>query len=101
MINDRLAPAKTVQIDKDTPINYAALAMQTEGYTAGDLGDLVMRALHLATIRRSERMDTQIVRLDVALQFFCWSFMFFVRQCSAEVIFTMRRLTMFQSTYVM
>jgi hypothetical protein len=101
MIHDRLEAAKTIQVDKNSPINYAALAMQTEGYTAGDMGDLVMRAVHLATIRRSEEgRDAQMVCLDVVFFFFAKSFTFCVRQCSGVAISTTRRVTMCQSTSV-
>ena len=40
--------------DPDAPLNYTALATQTEGYSVTDLKDLVARAVHRAAIRSSQ-----------------------------------------------
>ena len=40
--------------DPTAPLNYTALATQTEGYSVTDLKDLVARAVHRAAIRSSE-----------------------------------------------
>ncbi|TBU28822.1 AAA-domain-containing protein [Dichomitus squalens] len=40
--------------DPAAPLNYTALATQTEGYSVTDLKDLVARAVHRAAIRSSE-----------------------------------------------
>ena len=37
--------------DPEHPINFTAIATQTEGYSATDLKDLVARAVHRAAIR--------------------------------------------------
>ena len=50
----RLEAAKTIETDEDTPINYAAFATETEGYSVTDLRDLVSRAIFAAAIRTNE-----------------------------------------------
>ena len=40
--------------DPSAPLNYTALATQTEGYSVTDLKDLVARAVHRAAIRSSQ-----------------------------------------------
>jgi peroxin-1 len=40
--------------DEEQPINFTAIATQTEGYSATDLKDLVARAIHRAAIRIAE-----------------------------------------------
>ena len=40
--------------DPSAPLNYTALATQTEGYSVTDLKDLVARAVHRAAIRASQ-----------------------------------------------
>ncbi|KAH8103921.1 AAA-domain-containing protein [Cristinia sonorae] len=40
--------------DPEAPLNLTALAMETEGYSAMDLKDLVTRAVHQAAIRATE-----------------------------------------------
>ena len=37
--------------DADAPLNFTALATQTEGYSATDLKDLVARAVHRSAMR--------------------------------------------------
>ena len=46
--------APDIQSDPESPINFTALATQTEGYSAMDLQDLVARAVHHAAIRSGE-----------------------------------------------
>ncbi|RPD58266.1 AAA-domain-containing protein [Lentinus tigrinus ALCF2SS1-7] len=43
--------------DPAAPLNYTALATQTEGYSVTDLKDLVARAVHRAAIRSSQLQD--------------------------------------------
>lgn len=40
--------------DPEHPLNFTALATQTEGYSANDLKDLVARAVHRAAMRVAE-----------------------------------------------
>lgn len=44
--------------DPIRPVNFTALATQTEGYSVTDLKDLVARAVHQAAIRCSATADT-------------------------------------------
>lgn len=37
--------------DPAAPLNYTSIAMDTEGYAATDIKDLVVRAVHQAAIR--------------------------------------------------
>ncbi len=46
--------ASVITQDPTAPLNYTALATQTEGYSVTDLKDLVARAVHRAAIRSSE-----------------------------------------------
>ncbi|KAJ3522651.1 hypothetical protein NM688_g8845 [Phlebia brevispora] len=43
--------ASDLRQDPEAPLNYTAIATQTEGYSATDLKDLVARAVHRAAIR--------------------------------------------------
>jgi len=43
-----------MQQDLSEPLNFVALATQTEGYSANDLKDLVGRAIHQCVIRTSK-----------------------------------------------
>ena len=43
-----------MQQDLSKPLNFVALATQTEGYSANDLKDLVGRAIHQCVIRTSK-----------------------------------------------
>ncbi|KII85002.1 hypothetical protein PLICRDRAFT_350537 [Plicaturopsis crispa FD-325 SS-3] len=54
IIKERMAHAPDMQKDPESPLNYTALATQTEGYSATDLQDLVARAVHHAAIRASK-----------------------------------------------
>ena len=50
-------------LDTSAPLNYTALATQTEGYSVTDLKDLVSRAIHRAVIRSTdlnEATDRQV-----------------------------------------
>ncbi len=51
VVNERLHIAQDIKEDPEAPLNYAALAIQTDGYNAVDLRDLVARAFHQAAIR--------------------------------------------------
>ncbi|KAJ7647537.1 P-loop containing nucleoside triphosphate hydrolase protein [Roridomyces roridus] len=54
IVQDRLNEAREMQLDTVAPPNYAALATQTEGYSATDLQDLVARAVHQVAVRVSD-----------------------------------------------
>ena len=45
--------------DPHHPLNYTALAMDTEGYLITDMKDLVSRAVHQAAIRVAEHEDEE------------------------------------------
>ncbi|KAK2467867.1 hypothetical protein APHAL10511_000162 [Amanita phalloides] len=51
VVGDRLRKAQDIKEDPNSPLNFTALAVQTEGYTAVDLLDLVARAFHQSAIR--------------------------------------------------
>ncbi|KAF9460743.1 P-loop containing nucleoside triphosphate hydrolase protein [Collybia nuda] len=53
IIKGRLEAAQDIQQDTDSPLNYTALATQTEGYSALDLKDLIGRAVHQVALRAS------------------------------------------------
>ncbi|KAH9846022.1 AAA-domain-containing protein [Lenzites betulinus] len=53
IVEDHMASSDIVQ-DPAAPLNYTALATQTEGYSVTDLKDLVARAVHRAAIRSSQ-----------------------------------------------
>jgi peroxin-1 len=46
-----VSAARNLSEESSSPLNYTALATQTEGYSAIDLQDLVARAVHQASIR--------------------------------------------------
>ena len=50
-VNERLQIAQDIKEDPEAPLNFTALAIETEGYTAVDLRDLIARAFHQAAIR--------------------------------------------------
>ncbi|KAJ6603141.1 P-loop containing nucleoside triphosphate hydrolase protein [Mycena sp. CBHHK59/15] len=54
IVQERLKVARDMQLDSESPLNYAALATQTEGYSATDLQDLVARAVHQVAVRSSD-----------------------------------------------
>lgn len=54
IVQERLSAATNMQVDPESPLNYAALATQTEGYSATDLQDLVARAVHQLAVRSSD-----------------------------------------------
>jgi len=56
--------APDIQQDPESPLNYIALATQTEGYSANDLRDLVARAMHQAAIRAAEKMGNTNVSFE-------------------------------------
>ena len=45
--------------DPDSPLNYTAIAMETEGYAATDIKDLVARAVHQAAIRIAKHEEEE------------------------------------------
>ncbi|KAF8637996.1 hypothetical protein AX16_010628 [Volvariella volvacea WC 439] len=51
IVQQRLKSSIDITQDPDQPLNYAAIATQTEGYSALDLQDLVARAIHQVAIR--------------------------------------------------
>ncbi|OSD00321.1 AAA-domain-containing protein [Trametes coccinea BRFM310] len=53
IVKEHMDTSDIVQ-DSNTPLNYTALATQTEGYSVTDLKDLVARAVHRAAIRSSQ-----------------------------------------------
>nr|GAT57894.1 likely peroxisomal biogenesis AAA ATPase pex1 [Mycena chlorophos] len=61
MVQGRLHVARDMKIDPENPLNYAAIATQTEGYSAVDLQDLVARAVHQMAMRSSA--DNSLPRL--------------------------------------
>lgn len=54
LIRERVDTSSIAE-DPARPVNFAALATQTEGYSVTDLKDLVARAVHQAAIRWSEK----------------------------------------------
>ncbi|KAF8331356.1 P-loop containing nucleoside triphosphate hydrolase protein [Cantharellus anzutake] len=55
-----------LSLDPSQPLNYVALATETEGYSATDLRDLVSRAIHQAAIRSLSLPKTTTIRLTSA-----------------------------------
>ncbi|KNZ73942.1 Peroxisome biosynthesis protein PAS1 [Termitomyces sp. J132] len=53
-VDGRLAAAQDIRLDTASPLNYTALATQTEGYSVIDLQDLVGRAIHQVAIRAAD-----------------------------------------------
>ncbi|QRV98170.1 AAA family ATPase [Ceratobasidium sp. AG-Ba] len=49
--------------DSERPLNFVALATDTEGYSATDLQDLVGRAVHAAAVRSASDLDNSPVLL--------------------------------------
>ncbi|KAI0819707.1 AAA-domain-containing protein [Trametes gibbosa] len=56
IVEEHMASSDIVQ-DPAAPLNYTALATQTEGYSVTDLKDLVARAVHRAAIRTTNSND--------------------------------------------
>lgn len=54
IVRDRLEIAQDISQDSESPLNYTALATQTEGYSAMDLQDLVARAIHQVAMRSAD-----------------------------------------------
>ena len=57
IVQDRLEIATDMQQSPDSPLNFAALATHTEGYSAVDLQDLVARAVHQVAIRSANEVS--------------------------------------------
>ena len=53
VVQRRLETADNLEVDAERPLNFVALATETEGYSAIDLQDLVARAVHQAAVRSS------------------------------------------------
>lgn len=53
IVQRRLESSRNLEVDAERPLNFVALATETEGYSATDLQDLVARAVHQAAIRSS------------------------------------------------
>ncbi len=53
IVQRRLETSKNLKVDAERPLNFVALATETEGYSATDLQDLVARAVHQAAVRSS------------------------------------------------
>jgi peroxin-1 len=50
-VQRRLEAARNLEVEAEQPLNFVALATETEGYSATDLQDLVARAVHQAVVR--------------------------------------------------
>ncbi|KAI0060488.1 AAA-domain-containing protein [Artomyces pyxidatus] len=55
VVQRRLNTADNLVFDANAPLNFVALATETEGYSATDLQDLVARAVHEAAVRSSKQ----------------------------------------------
>ncbi|KAF7321379.1 putative peroxisomal biogenesis AAA ATPase pex1 [Mycena kentingensis (nom. inval.)] len=72
MVQERLGTARDLQLDLASSPNYAAIASQTEGYSAVDLQDLVARAIHQVAMRALadggppllSRQDFELAQVD-------------------------------------
>ncbi|KAF8273433.1 AAA-domain-containing protein [Lactarius quietus] len=53
IVQRRLESSRNLEVDAERPLNFVALATETEGYSATDLQDLVARAVHQAAVRSS------------------------------------------------
>ncbi|KAI9465701.1 AAA-domain-containing protein [Lactarius psammicola] len=53
IVQRRLETSRSLEVDAERPLNFVALATETEGYSATDLQDLVARAVHQAAVRSS------------------------------------------------
>ncbi|KAI9462642.1 AAA-domain-containing protein [Russula earlei] len=57
VVQRRMEVARNLEINAELPLNFVALATETEGYSATDLQDLVARAVHQAVVRSSGDID--------------------------------------------
>lgn len=57
VVQRRLEAARNLEVEAERPLNFVALATETEGYSATDLQDLVARAVHQAVVRSSGDND--------------------------------------------
>ncbi|KAI9441226.1 AAA-domain-containing protein [Lactarius indigo] len=57
IVQRRLEASRNLEVDAERPLNFVALATETEGYSATDLQDLVARAVHQAAVRSSDDSD--------------------------------------------
>ncbi|XP_006460876.1 hypothetical protein AGABI2DRAFT_150706 [Agaricus bisporus var. bisporus H97] len=51
VVQNTLESARDIIIDPENPVNFTAIATQTEGYSALDLQDLVARGIHQVAMR--------------------------------------------------
>ncbi|KIY53996.1 AAA-domain-containing protein [Fistulina hepatica ATCC 64428] len=51
LVEERIRHSDGLRIDETSPLNYNALATQTEGYSVSDLKDFVSRAVHQAAMK--------------------------------------------------
>ncbi|KZT66890.1 AAA-domain-containing protein [Daedalea quercina L-15889] len=58
LVRERIDTSNITE-DPSKPVNFTALATQTEGYSVTDLKDLVARAVHQAAIRTSETGESE------------------------------------------
>ena len=68
-VQRRLGASRNLEVDAERPLNFIALATETEGYSATDLQDLVARAVHQAVVRSSGEND-KVKFLKSCLR--CW-----------------------------
>ncbi|KAG6885000.1 hypothetical protein C0993_006651 [Termitomyces sp. T159_Od127] len=61
IVDGRLAAAQDIHLDTESPLNYTALATQTEGYSVIDLQDLVGRAIHQVAIRAADARQSAVL----------------------------------------
>ncbi|KAL1746204.1 P-loop containing nucleoside triphosphate hydrolase protein [Schizophyllum fasciatum] len=64
IVEDRMRSTPDLTDYAEAPLNYTALAMQTEGYLATDLQDLVARAVHQAAMKSEDREETVLTAAD-------------------------------------
>ncbi|KAL1723778.1 P-loop containing nucleoside triphosphate hydrolase protein [Schizophyllum commune] len=64
IVEDRMRATPDLSEDAEAPLNFTAQAMQTEGYLATDLQDLVARAVHQAAMRSKDKEDTILTSAD-------------------------------------
>ncbi|TFK74567.1 AAA-domain-containing protein [Pluteus cervinus] len=60
IVNQRLESSKDIQQDPQNAINFAAIATNTEGYSALDLQDLISRAMHQVAMRQTGLKGQQV-----------------------------------------
>ncbi|KAG6889103.1 hypothetical protein C0995_003672 [Termitomyces sp. Mi166 len=61
IVDTRLAAARDIRLNPESPLNYTALATQTEGYSVIDLQDLVGRAIHQVAVRAADGTQSAVL----------------------------------------